>query len=138
MENPAKFISQVRAEVGRITWPTRREVITTTIMVLIMASLASIFFFLVDLGIKSGLAALLGRDDQIELPLFLILLGAVACGILIGFFWEWAREHKHRSAARQGSRQVTQLERELAVLKDSTSTPPRDEILALLDKPKAR
>ena len=60
MENPAKFISQVRAEVGRITWPTRREVITTTIMVLIMASLASIFFFLVDLGIKSGLAALLG------------------------------------------------------------------------------
>jgi preprotein translocase subunit SecE len=60
MENPAKFISQVRAEVGRITWPTRREVITTTIMVLIMASLASIVFFLVDLGIKSGLAALLG------------------------------------------------------------------------------
>ena len=60
MENPAKFISQVRAEVGRITWPTRREVITTTIMVLIMASLASIFFFLVDLGIKTGMAALLG------------------------------------------------------------------------------
>jgi uncharacterized integral membrane protein len=88
--------------------------------------------------LPAGLAALLGRDDQIELPLFLILLGAVACGILIGFFWEWAREHKHRSAARQGSRQVTQLERELAVLKDSTSTPPRDEILALLDKPKAR
>ena len=60
MENPAKFISQVRAEVGRITWPTRREVITTTITVLIMASLASLVFFLVDLGIKSGLAALLG------------------------------------------------------------------------------
>lgn len=60
MENPAKFISQVRAEAGKITWPTRREVITTTIMVLIMATLASIFFFLVDLAIKSGLAALLG------------------------------------------------------------------------------
>ena len=60
MENPAKFISQVRAEVGKITWPTRREVITTTIMVLVMASLASVFFFLVDLGIKTGLARLLG------------------------------------------------------------------------------
>ncbi|MFC3528520.1 preprotein translocase subunit SecE [Paracoccus mangrovi] len=60
MESPAKFISQVRAEVGKIAWPTRREVITTTIMVLVMASLASVFFFLVDLGIKTGLARLLG------------------------------------------------------------------------------
>ena len=60
MENPAKFISQVRAEVGRITWPTRREVITTTIMVLIMATVASIFFFGVDLAIRTGIAALLG------------------------------------------------------------------------------
>ena len=60
MESPAKFISQVRAEVGKISWPTRREVITTTIMVLVMASLASVFFFLVDLGIKTGLARLLG------------------------------------------------------------------------------
>lgn len=59
MENPAKFISQVRAETGKIVWPTRREVITTTIMVLVMASLAAIFFFLVDLGIKTGLAQLL-------------------------------------------------------------------------------
>ncbi len=59
MENPAKFISQVRAETGKIVWPTRREVITTTIMVLIMASLASVFFFLADLGIKTGLAQLL-------------------------------------------------------------------------------
>ena len=60
MVNPVQFLSQVRAEAAKISWPTRREVVTTTIMVLIMASLASIVFFLVDLGIKSGLAALLG------------------------------------------------------------------------------
>jgi preprotein translocase subunit SecE len=59
MANPVQFISQVRAEVGRIAWPTRREVITTTIMVFVMASLASVFFFLVDLAIKSGLGAVL-------------------------------------------------------------------------------
>ncbi|WP_225612090.1 preprotein translocase subunit SecE [Paracoccus sp. PAR01] len=59
MANPVQFISQVRAEVGKISWPTRREVVTTTIMVLIMATLASIFFFLVDLAIKSGLAGIL-------------------------------------------------------------------------------
>lgn len=60
MANPVQFISQVRAEVSKISWPNRREVVTTTIMVLIMASLASIFFFLADLAIKSGLAAVLG------------------------------------------------------------------------------
>ena len=59
MANPVQFISQVRAEVGKITWPTRREVITTTVMVFIMATLASIFFFLVDLAIKSGLCGLI-------------------------------------------------------------------------------
>ncbi|UXU76055.1 MULTISPECIES: preprotein translocase subunit SecE [unclassified Paracoccus (in: a-proteobacteria)] len=59
MANPAQFISQVRAEVGKITWPTRREVITTTIMVFIMATLASIFFFLVDLAIKTGISAII-------------------------------------------------------------------------------
>lgn len=59
MVHPAQFISQVRAEVSKITWPTRREVTTTTIMVLIMASLAALFFSLVDLAIRSGLAGVL-------------------------------------------------------------------------------
>ena len=53
--NPATFISQVRAEVARIVWPTRREVTTTTIMVMIMATLAAIFFSLVDLGLRMAL-----------------------------------------------------------------------------------
>ncbi len=55
MANPVQFINQVRAEAAKITWPTRREVITTTIMVFIMASLTSLFFFLVDLVIRFGL-----------------------------------------------------------------------------------
>ena len=45
---------------------------------------------------------------------------------------------KHRSAASTRSREVTRLQRELAVLKDSSSVPPKDEVLALLDRPKAR
>ena len=55
-----EFANQVKTEATKIVWPSSRETVQTTIMVLIMASLASIFFFLVDLGIKSGLAALLG------------------------------------------------------------------------------
>jgi preprotein translocase subunit SecE len=62
--NPVQFINQVRAEVGKITWPTRREVVTTTIMVFIMAALTSVFFFVVDLiirfGITEGLRAISG------------------------------------------------------------------------------
>ena len=60
MANPVQFLSQVRAEAAKISWPTRREVVTTTIMVFIMATLASIFFFLVDLAIRTGLAWLIG------------------------------------------------------------------------------
>lgn len=60
MANPAQFISQVRAEMAKVTWPTRREVTTTTIMVLIMASLAAVFFSLVDLAIRSGLSFIIG------------------------------------------------------------------------------
>jgi len=58
--NPLQFIQQVRAEVAKIVWPTRREVMLTTIMVFIMATLTAIFFALVDLGIRSGLQAVLG------------------------------------------------------------------------------
>ena len=57
--NPIQFIQQVRAEVAKVSWPTRREVILTSVMVFIMAALMATFFSLVDLGIRSGLAAVL-------------------------------------------------------------------------------
>ena len=58
--NPVQFIQQVRAEVTKIVWPTRREVILTTIMVFILAALTSIFFSFVDLGIRSALSTIFG------------------------------------------------------------------------------
>ena len=58
--NPLQFIQQVRAEVSKVVWPTRREVLLTTVMVFIMATLTAIFFFLVDLLIRSGLQGILG------------------------------------------------------------------------------
>ena len=57
--NPLQFMQQVRAEVGKVVWPTRREVVLTTIMVFIMAALAAVFFSLVDFAIRSGLTAVL-------------------------------------------------------------------------------
>ncbi len=43
-----EFVRQVRAEGAKVVWPTRRETITTTIMVLIMTALLSVFFLGVD------------------------------------------------------------------------------------------
>ena len=58
--NPIQFIQQVRAEVSKIVWPTRREVILTTIMVFVLATLTSIFFSFIDLGIRSALSTIFG------------------------------------------------------------------------------
>jgi preprotein translocase subunit SecE len=60
MANPIRFVQQVRGEVEKIVWPSRREVVLTTIMVFILASITAIFFSLVDLGIRSGLSSVLG------------------------------------------------------------------------------
>lgn len=59
LANPVKFIQEVRAEVAKVVWPTRREVVLTTIMVFIMAVLLAIFFSIVDLGFKSALEMVL-------------------------------------------------------------------------------
>ena len=57
--NPVKFVNEVRAEVAIVVWPTRREVVLTTIMVFIMATLTAIFFSIVDMGIRAGLTTVL-------------------------------------------------------------------------------
>ena len=57
--NPFRFVQEVRSEVSKVVWPTRRETMLTTVMVFIMAALFAVFFFLVDLIIRSGLEGLL-------------------------------------------------------------------------------
>ena len=56
--NPAKFVREVRTEAGRITWPSRKETLVTTGLVLAMAVLAAIFFFVVDQLVGLGVRAL--------------------------------------------------------------------------------
>ena len=46
--SPVELIRQVRQEVARVTWPSRKELVTTTLMVFLMVFVAAIFFFLVD------------------------------------------------------------------------------------------
>ena len=55
--NPFTFLQQVRSETSKVTWPSRRETVISTIMVFIMVALASIFLFAADqiLGYVVGL-----------------------------------------------------------------------------------
>ncbi len=60
---PGEFIRQVRSETAKVSWPTRKETITTAIMVVIMTTLLAIFFFAIDSGfggIVKYLLSLLG------------------------------------------------------------------------------
>jgi preprotein translocase subunit SecE len=58
--NPGEFLRQVRAETGKVVWPTRRETMMTGLMVVIMTTLLGLFFFGVDSAFSAIVQALLG------------------------------------------------------------------------------
>ena len=58
--NPFEFVQQVREEAAKVTWPTRRETMISTVMVFIMVAVASVFFLVVDLILNRGVQWLLG------------------------------------------------------------------------------
>ena len=56
--NPAKFVRDVRAEVGKVTWPSRKETLITTGLVFALSAMAAVFFFVADQVIGIGVRAL--------------------------------------------------------------------------------
>ncbi|MFY0690436.1 MAG: LapA family protein [Paracoccaceae bacterium] len=74
----------------------------------------------------------IGWAPAYELPLFVVIFGGVVAGLLIGFVWEWFREHKHRAEAQRSKRDVQRLQREMKGLKTRANS-GKDEVLALLD-----
>jgi lipopolysaccharide assembly protein A len=87
-------------------------------------------------ALPEDISAFLGIGGSIDLPLFLVIFGGIAAGLLIGFVWEWFREMKHRSVASTKGREVVRLERELSMLRDAKGQ-PQDDVLAILEKKKA-
>ena len=85
--------------------------------------------------LPGDVGAALGLSGAVEMPLYLVIFGGIIAGLLIGFVWEWFRESKYRSNASKKTREVSRLERELAVLRD-TKSDPQDDVLALLDTPR--
>lgn len=58
--NPAKFVREVRSEAAKITWPTRKETMVSTVMVLVMVAIAAVFFIAVDNIIGFAIRWILG------------------------------------------------------------------------------
>ncbi len=52
MKNPLRFLQEVKQEAFRVTWPTKREVLTGALMVFVLASLAAVFFLFLDQILK--------------------------------------------------------------------------------------
>lgn len=77
------------------------------------------------------LAGLFGFSWQVTLPAFLILLAATLVGVLLGFVWEWVREHRFRAEAATERRERQRLEGE--VRKMAPSQDKGDDVLALLE-----
>ena len=57
--SPVEFIQEVREEAKKIVWPSRKEIMISTIMVMIMVAMASVFFLVVDAILKWGIDKLL-------------------------------------------------------------------------------
>jgi preprotein translocase subunit SecE len=58
--DPTKFVREVRSEVTKVTWPSRKETLVTTGLVFALSALAAVFFFVADQVIGIGVRALFG------------------------------------------------------------------------------
>ena len=101
-------------------------------VILITVSLANRSNVLVRL-VPEEFAGVAPFAASIEMPLFLVILVAIAAGVLIGYVLEWLREHKHRAEAANKGREARRLARENEKLRQEKHE-GKDDVLALLDK----
>ncbi len=58
--SPVEFVQQVRREAAKVTWPSRKETVITTVMVFIFVFIVAIFFFFVDWALSGIVKLVLG------------------------------------------------------------------------------
>lgn len=78
---------------------------------------------------------LVGVTPDVQFPLFVVIFISVGAGLMIGFLWEWVREHRMRADARGKAREVESLRREVDQLRGAAAgAKSDDDVLALLEK----
>lgn len=104
------------------------------VLAVVLVAIAMANRSMVDLQLlPDQLAALLSFQAGISVPVFLVFFAGIVAGLLIGFFWEWLREHKHRAAAAERKAELRRLERELKRTQAERDK-HKDEVLAILDQ----
>lgn len=83
--------------------------------------------------LPAELSGMFAVNPTVKLPLFVIILGSILAGLLVGFVWEWIREFGDRAEAAKQAREMRRLQREIEKLK-AEKHEGKDEVLALLDK----
>ncbi len=76
------------------------------------------------------IADLFGIEGGVALPLFVVMFGSIAIGLMVGFVWEWLREHRYRSEGARARRDARRMEREVSRLDGAGQG--GDDVLALL------
>jgi uncharacterized integral membrane protein len=110
-------------------------------LVLIVLALGIVTLSLANRGpmtlqlLPADLAAFVGYNRTIELPVFLVILLGVATGLLIGFIWEWLREHRHRAEAARARAEAKRLESQIAREKRPAKREGEDVLALLESKP---
>ncbi|MCQ0092403.1 LapA family protein [Roseovarius sp. M141] len=82
--------------------------------------------------VPEGLSGFTALSPTMEMPLFVVIFGGIAIGLILGFIWEWIREAGERAAAARQTREMARLRAEIQRLKRDKHK-DNDEVIALLD-----
>lgn len=74
-----------------------------------------------------------GINHAVQVPLFAVIFMAVIFGVVIGFVWEWLREHRHRADKTKAEKELHKTQREVRRLKGREAE-KKDEVLTLLEE----
>ncbi len=112
----------------------RYAFLATLAVVLITVAMANRDTVTLNL-LPQELSGFLGWSWSMTLPLFVVIFAGVVAGVLIGFIWEWFREHKIRAEGARHRKERDQLAREVKTLR-APKTHTGDDVLALIDDAK--
>ncbi|MHA6345593.1 LapA family protein [Roseivivax sp. CAU 1761] len=110
------------------------KIVILAVLAVVLVSVALANRQMVELRLlPEEMAELLQIQQVLSMPLFFVILLSVVVGLLIGFVWEWMREHTHRSEKARKQEEIARLQRDLRRT-EAQRDKNKDEVLALLDR----
>lgn len=108
------------------------------ILFLVVVALALVLLFFANNDpvtlnlLPTAMAEAIGIPNAFTTSLFIVVVAALLIGIVVGFIWEWLREHRFRAEGKAHRREAQRLNQEVAAMKGRSSD-GQDDILAIID-----